>query len=269
VRVVVFGRAAPLAVLAKPSDLLHGLVYGAAASLVALAPIAVFAPVALWRAGGRPLALALAGAAHVAAVVAAGGDWMPYARLLAPVVPSLLYAFVLAAPEMSRLCAGLRVAAALALGVYELVVAAPGGRDVDAHMASLVERARPLLGGANRVASLDVGWPTAATEAAIIDLAGLTDPEIASLPGGHTSKRVDATLLLERDPDVVLLYALRDGDDLVYPRVVEARLADSELLRRKYDQRAFLPYGTGGAGYVVLGKKDVTRQQDAPERSSP
>jgi hypothetical protein len=258
VRLLVFGRAAPLAILAKPSDLSHGLPYAGAAALVSLAPIAVCAPLALLRARGRAMALAGAGFAHFGAIAVAGGDWMPYARLAAPVVPSLMYAFVAASPHMSRVCASIRVAAAVGLGVYLLRVAAPAGRHVEANVDGIVERARPLLAGASRVAALDVGWPTAATEATIIDLAGLTDPEIASLPGGHTSKRIDAPLLLERDPDVVLLYGRQGPQGVSYTRVVEARLAASELLMRKYETRAFLPYGEDGAGYVVLSKRAAT-----------
>jgi hypothetical protein len=251
IRVVAFGRAAPLSLLAKPSDLAHGFVYVVPAALVVLAPLVVFAPVALSRAGGRPAALALAGAGHLGAIVVAGGDWMPFARLAAPIAPSLLYAFVLASPRMSRLCASLRVAASLGLAIYLLCVAAPAGRHVERNYESLVGRARPLLESAERVAALDVGWPTAATEATIVDLAGLTDPEIAALPGGHTSKRIDAPLLLERDPDVVLFYVGRDGRK----PVVELRLEESELMARKYETRAFLPYGEDGAGYVVLSKR--------------
>src|SRR5262249_44027983 len=50
VRIVVFGRPAPLAVLAKPSDLSHGLTYAAAASLFVLTPLLTVAPLALRRA---------------------------------------------------------------------------------------------------------------------------------------------------------------------------------------------------------------------------
>jgi urease accessory protein UreF len=257
IRVVAFGRAAPLSLLAKPSDLAHGVSYAVVAGLVSLAPIVVFAPVALLRARGRSAALAVAGLAHLAAIAVAGGDWMPFARLAVPIVPSLLYAFVLASPRMSRVCAALRVTAALGLAVYVLrLPTASAGRHVESNVESLAQRARPLLATAHRVAALDIGWPTAATEATIVDLAGLTDPEIAALPGGHTSKRIDTALLLERDPDVVLLYARKRGEETTYTRVVEARLADSELLMRKYETRAFLPYGEDGAGYVVLSKRE-------------
>jgi hypothetical protein len=113
------------------------------------------------------------------------------------------------------------------------------------------------------VAALDIGWVSAATEADIIDLAGLTDPTIASLPGGHTSKRIDAAMLLDRDPDVLLLYAvvgdgqtrptdIRSWRSSIFPRVVEARLAASDLVGERFTPRDFLPLGKTGAGYFLL-----------------
>jgi hypothetical protein len=256
VRAVVFGRAAPLAVLAKPSDLTHGATYAAAAALVSLAPLAVCAPIALARSRDRSAAIALAGVLHFGAVSAAGGDWMPYARLVAPVVPSLLYAFVLASPQMSVLAARARSVVALALAAYVLVKAAPAGRHVSSHVETLIRAAQPELVGAARIAALDVGWPTAATDASIVDLAGLTDPEIAVLPGGHTSKRVDPAFLLARDPDMILLYfRVRDGER-VFWREVEARLEASPLIAKHYEARAILPsYGEDDAGYVVMKKR--------------
>ena len=53
VRLVVFGRPAPLAVLAKPSDLAHGAIYVGAATLVVLTPLLVLAPLALCEGEGR------------------------------------------------------------------------------------------------------------------------------------------------------------------------------------------------------------------------
>ncbi|HEY2514766.1 MAG TPA: hypothetical protein VGI39_28065 [Polyangiaceae bacterium] len=256
VRTLAFGHAAPLAVSAKPSDLTHGLVYAAAAALVSLAPIAACAPLALARTPDRATALAVAGAAHFATLIAVGGDWMPYARLAAPIAPSLLYAFVVASKRMSRPLAALRVAVAGALGVYVLVRAAPAGRHVGAHAAALIEAARPALAGAHRIASIDVGWPTAASDADLVDLGGLTDPEFAALPGGNTSKHVDPAVLLARGPDVILLYWRNVAGERRFRDSLEARLAASELISRHYEARAPLPsYGEDDAGYVVLVKR--------------
>ncbi len=255
-RAAVFGRPAPLAVLAKPSDLAHGIPYAAAAALVSLAPVVLLAPLAIARTRGRAAAIALAGAAHFAVIAAVGGDWMPYARLAAPIIPGLLYAFVLASPQMSRLAAAGRFALSCSVAAYVLVRAAPAGRHVRSHVEALVRAAEPALRGARRIAALDVGWPTAASEASIVDLAGLTDPDIAALPGGHTSKRVDPAMLLARDPDAILLYWHAESGERVYWRAVEARLADSELIARHYEARASLPsYGEDDAGYVVLWKR--------------
>src|SRR6185369_9655660 len=94
IRLAVFGRVAPLAVLAKPSDFSHGLVYAGAASIVVLTPLLAFAPIALGRASAWSKTLAVAAAAHVLVVIAVGGDLMPYARLLVPIAPSLALVWV-------------------------------------------------------------------------------------------------------------------------------------------------------------------------------
>jgi hypothetical protein len=61
----------------------------------------------------------------------------------------------------------------------------------------------------------------------IVDLAGLTDPEIAALHGGHTSKRVDVSMLEERKVDTIVLLDSA-------PRTVELRLGYDPLFSRDY-----------------------------------
>ena len=257
-RVLVFGRPAPLAVMAKPSDIEHGAAYAIVAVVVTLAPIAACAPIALRRARGPAVAIALAGVAHVGALVAVGGDWMPHARLMAPIAPSLVFAFVLAAPHARAWSNALRGAIAIvaSLALFHIV---PSGRNVGSDRASLVAAARPELANASRVAALDVGWVSAATEAPLVDLAGVTDPTIAALGGGHTSKRVDPVMLLDTGADALLLYSpvaidLASWTTARYPRVVEARLARSELIAERFTARAWLPLGATGAGYVLLSR---------------
>lgn len=234
VRLAAFGRPAPLALMAKPSDLRHGLVYAAAAAVVVLTPVLAFAPFALRRASGIARTLAIGAVAHVLAVIAVGGDWMPYARLFVPIVPSLAIVFV----ELARIARPWssisRAVSALVVGVA-MLRAAPAGRQVHEARKELVTRARPELAGARVVAALDIGWIGAATEARIVDLAGLTDPTIAVLPGGHTSKRVDAAMLLDRDVDTVIIY----GE----PRIVEQRLLHSALFRERFERQATLVFG--------------------------
>jgi hypothetical protein len=259
VRVAVFGHAAPLALLAKPSDLAHGLRYAGAAALATLAPVLAVSPEAFLRAPRPARALFAAGALHLVVLAVVGGDWMPYARLAAPVAPSLLLAFVLAAPHAHLWATSARAALALALGAYLMVRASPAGRHVMRDRAALIEAARPLLSGASSIATLDVGWPSAAAEVTILDLAGLTDPVIAALPGGHTSKRVDPAFLLDRAPDVLLFRtvagldatSLDDWRAATYAYVVEARLVDSDLIADRFEAVAFLRLGERG-GYVVL-----------------
>jgi hypothetical protein len=258
IRAVAWGRPAPLALMAKPSDLDHGLLYAGAACVVTLTPVLVVAPRALARTP-RALVVTLAAVAHVAAVVVVGGDWMPLARLMAPVAPSLAYAGALASERARPIATAVRAALAVGLGVVLLARGGSDARHVGADRAALVAEARPWLAGARRVAALDIGWLSAATEADIVDLAGLTDPEIAALPGGHTSKRVDARFLLERDPDALLLYlpyGLPDGlaswPKAQPGRVVEARLMNDDAIPRHFTPAAWLPLRAGGAGYILL-----------------
>ena len=93
-----------------------------------------------------------------------------------------------------------------------------------------------------------------------MDLAGLTDPEIAALPGGHTSKRVDARFLLAREPDVLVVYApfgpppggLDAWQDTTPSRVVEARLMSDDVIARHFGAPSWLALGSSGAGYILL-----------------
>jgi hypothetical protein len=259
VRVIAWGRPGPLALMAKPSDIDHGLAYVGAACVVTLMPLLVLAPIALRR---TPVALAIVVAAivHMAAIVAVGGDWMPYARLTVPVAPTLAWAAVLLAARAHPIGTGVRAAAAIALGASFIARGGTAGRRVGADRSELVREAIPVFADARRVAALDIGWVGAATSADVVDLAGVTDPEIAALPGGHTSKRVDSMFLLSRDPDLLVLYApvglpksdLTSWRDAVFSRVVEARLAEDDVVARHFTPAAWLPLGDRGAGYVVL-----------------
>jgi len=260
-RMILWGHPAPLAVMAKPGDPGQGVAYAAAACVVTLVPVLVLAPVALAR---TPVALAVVAAAivHVGAIILVGGDWMPFARLMVPVAPSLAWAAILASGRAHPVAMASRTVAAIAIGVILLLRSAgvvEDGRRTMAERAALISSARPLLSGATRVAGLDVGWIGAATDADVVDLAGLTDPEIAALPGGHTSKRVSAVFLLSRAPDALLLYAPRGLPGGLpswavaeYSRAVEARLARDLTIAEHFEPTGWLPLGGRGAGYVLL-----------------
>jgi hypothetical protein len=259
IRTLVWGRPAPLALLAKPSDLDHGLRYAGAACVVTLTPLLVLAPAAVARTP-RALVLVLAAFAQVAALVLVGGDWMPYARLMVPVAPSLAYAAVLTGAQAHRAAMAARSVVALALGLTLVARGGTSGRTNGADRASLIARARPWLAPSGRVAALDVGWVSAATEADIVDLAGVTDPEIAVLPGTHTAKHVDARFLMAREPDALLIYAPRGlapgglaaWRDAQPAYAVEAHLMAEDVIARRFTPAAWLPLGVAGGGYVLL-----------------
>ncbi len=254
-----FGSFAPLAVWAKPSDLSHGLFYAAGALVGTGVPLLLLAPTALRRADGRTRVLTLAVAAHFAALLLVGGDWMALYRLVVPVLPTA----ILAAAALSSYASPRAVVArAVVAALGALVVAgrpAWSGRDVLPHRLELIERGREALQGARSVACLDVGWIGAATDASILDLAGITDPMVARLPGGHTSKRVPQGLLENRGVDtVVLLLAPRSPlaarwQDSVFARAVEQRLAAMPVLDT-FRVRSVLPLGGTMQRYVVLAR---------------
>lgn len=261
-RLLAFGHAVPLAVAAKPSDAEHGLAYVGAAVVVSVGPIAACAPLAVLRGlrEGRSIGpcVVVAALVHLVVVVIVGGDWMPYARLVAPIVPGLLVAAC--ELESPRVVGALRVTVAAVVGAFFLVTAGSKGRDVMHDREALVARARDTLAPAKTIAALDIGWVSAASSAKLVDLAGLTDPEIAALRGGHTSKVIAPRILLDREVDVLLVYTTRNGAKLAAgepvplegARAVEVRLLQSEVVQNRYRPTTFLPLGTQGAGYLVV-----------------
>jgi hypothetical protein len=137
-----------------------------------------------------------------------------------------------------------------ALSIHLASAVGPVARRVGADRARLIELARTPLAGARSIAALDIGWLGAATTAGIVDLAGITDPRVAMLPGGHTSKRIDDALLRARNVDTLVLLEAR-SPEAGYAREVERRVA---LLPSVADLRpvARLPLGGGTQHYVVL-----------------
>jgi len=205
VRALVFGSVAPLAVLAKPSDLSHGSFYVAAALIWTGVPVLVVAPWTLRRLPKRHLVPLVAFVAHGVAVVLAGGDWMSMFRLVAPVLPALLLTAAAVAEQGPIRATVARLVLGFAVSVVLLTDLGPGARTVSHNRRALIHSAAKELVGAERVAAVDVGWVGAATTAAVIDLSGITDPTVAVLPGGHTSKRIDDDFLRRRRVDHVML----------------------------------------------------------------
>ncbi len=230
VRVALFGRPTPLAVLAKPSDPALGLKYAIACFLLA-GPLAIVAPFAVRRAERFVLILSGAILVHFAAIAVAGGDWMPLSRLVVPVLPAcVLVAAHLAAIADVRVTA-VRLVLALAGQIFVMVKIGPSAAHVGQDRRELIRELAPVLRDAQVVGALDAGWIGAATEAQIVDFAGLTDPVIAVLPGGHTTKRIDASILDKRGIDTLVLLRARNETtatpwtETLFDRGVEQRVA--------------------------------------------
>ena len=273
IRLAVFGRAAPLSILAKPADFAHGWRYALACALLT-GPVAVIA----WRklepwCRGLQLSLVV----HFAAIAVAGGDWMPLSRLVVPVLPTLVLvaAQLLDRPAPSLLVGRLeqalgrrpsawparastgvalvRLALALAGEVFVWVKVGSASARVGLDRTEVIDELRAPLAQAKVVAALDIGWVGAATEADIVDLAGITDPAVAVLPGGHTSKWVTPELLTTRGVDTLVLL-LAPAETLATPwtdsgfaRMVELRVADMPAMAREFEPVAVshnprLPY---------------------------
>ncbi len=105
----------------------------------------------------------------------------------------------------------LRSVLAVAASLFVLVDTGLPARHVLGHRLALIEQASPALLGARSVAALDAGWVGVAAPQTIVDLAGVTDPVIAALPGGHTSKRIPDQLLVGRGTDAWVLLLAPDA----------------------------------------------------------
>jgi hypothetical protein len=262
VRHVVFGRVVPLSVLAKPSDLAHGSRYALACFLLT-GPIAVLAPFAWRRLDGWGRGLCAAVFVHYGAIAVAGGDWMPLSRLAVPVLPTVLLAAAHLAEVAARAATAARLALALTGEIFQLATVGPATiAGVGSVRRALIEEVQPALAGARVVAALDIGWVGAATDATVVDLAGLTDPDIAVLPGGHTSKAVPARLLDARQVDTVVLQIL-EGKPLAEPwtetyfaHMVSLRVAETPGIGDEFAVAAetHLPH----LHYVVLRRNAST-----------
>jgi hypothetical protein len=234
-----YGSVTPLAVLAKPSDLSHGLVYAAFGLVQTGVPLLLLGrrAFALLPAPLGAHCIALLG--HVGAVVVAGGDWMALYRLFVPVLPvAWVCGSVLMAAQSPRVRAS-KLALCLAASTWLLLDKGASARGVFEARSQLVQGAEVMLEGSGVVGTLDVGWVGAVGAFEVADFAGLTDPHLALLPGGHTSKRLPKDLLWRRRIDTLVL--------LTRPREDLERIATegwrSAAFARQVEQRVTLLEG--------------------------
>lgn len=251
-----FGSFAPLSVVAKAPELAHGLYYAVDALLGTGVALFLLAPRALAASDNRTRALSVAVGAHFAAIAAAGGDWMALYRLVVPVLPTAILAAARLVPHMTVPWLAGRALLFAVRPLWLAVAVAWPARHVLAHRLELIERSRPALREGRSVACLDVGWVGAATRATLLDLAGITDPIVARLPGGHTSKRVSNGLFENRAVDTVVLLLAPGAapaprwQDSAFARAVEERVARLPALE-EFRIRAVLPLGGTTQSYLV------------------
>ncbi len=192
---------------------------------------------------------------HLVALVFAGGDWMPGLRLSAPLFPWLAWQI---APRLTK---AWHLAALLGCAIFPLMLLAQQGADLRAvseRRLALIEAARPALVGAEVIAGVDIGWLGVATDAQIVDLAGVTDPKVAALPGGHTSKAVYSGLFSGRNVDAWVVRtsdaSYQAGDPV--ESIQASYWVDGRLLNRSENLGmklcAFIPLQGTAGGYVIL-----------------
>ena len=260
VRYAWFGVAAPLALSAKPPDLWPGLKYALAAALGTSPVLLLLAPLALRRAAPSVVRLALALLAHFAAMALAGGDWMPLFRLAVPVLPAALLAGSEIARSSSLPWHGVRAGIAVALSTAVMSFVAWPARDVLANRLEFIALLRVALREARVTAAVDAGLVGASTKGAVFDLAGVTDPTIARLPGGHTSKRIPEGLVESRRVDHAVLQLVPGTRPLLpwhassFARSADARLASMPILVEHFEPVADLPLGRTPYRYLVVAR---------------
>lgn len=263
-RLSMFGTLVPLSLSAKPADLGAGLWYVAHEALFTLgAASAVPAVVAarFSRSLRTPAAFVVV---YVLSVLLAGGDWMPGARLLTPIVPAFAWLVGVGVSDLARLRhvgarGGIAIAVlSCAIPALVLIVQLPLVRESGSTRETVGRELATYLGErATRVALVDVGFLPYVGGFAVVDLAGVTDPTIGLLPGPHGAKDVPFTWLSSRGVDAIVLHSVTEPqvEDGVLRSLagfpVERRLAADEGLRRSFAVDRIVRY-SDAYFYVVL-----------------
>ncbi len=206
-RWLVFGQFQPLSLLAKQPDFTLGYRYAVACFLLT-------GPIALLAFRGLPTwvrALQLSVLVHLAAMAMAGGDWMPLSRLMVIALPGCMLAAAHIFASGGPVWAGLRLTVSAAGLLFVAWRVGPRAAKVGTTRLALVDAAREKLRGRCAVGTVDAGWVGAATASRIVDFAGVTDPAVAAMSGGHTSKQVPRGLLDARAVDTVILLLAKDA----------------------------------------------------------
>lgn len=262
VRVLIFGQAAPLSAIAKPTDLQQGLFYAAHAFVWTGFPVLLFTR-QLQGLSPELRAIAVAGVSHFGFVGLVGGDWMALYRLVVPVLPGLVLVAAALLDKARAWSVSIRLVFACALNTVLLVQLGPSSRRIAEQRAFLSEQAEPFLNFGGTVGTLDVGWVGAATQGTVFDFAGVTDPAVARLCCGHHAKKIDHHLLEVRGVDTLVLL-LAPGKNMQTPwwQSEFARFSENYVARQLKEDVwlpvAELPLKYTDQKYVIL-RRSVTR----------
>jgi hypothetical protein len=230
---------------------------------------------------------ALAGASGTY-VLLIGGDWMPYFRFLAPFEP---FAFVLACfavrtiaghliPALSRLqwqpWARRAVTAACAV-VFVTALGAFRVQRLHEAQAFLVDNERLfwdstagevadwLLADAppGRIAVWDIGYIGYATDYPLLDLFGLVEPTISTLPGGYLRRTRPAYLdrIFAKNPDYFVLVGAKGSCDVMTS--AEFRLHRDPRFQSGYRLATMIPHRRRGYWCIFSRKANPASQQTA------
>lgn len=267
-RALAFGSPLPMALAAKPGSLADGGRYVLSAAAFALGGLALV-PAALGaQRSGRVRWVLGALAAHAAAVLVAGGDWMPGYRLFAPILPLQAWIVGVGVAELVReRRAGSRVALAalllsVALPTLDLVAQLGPVRDAGAAREREGRALAAFLDAhATRVALVDVGFLAWVGHFEPVDLAGITDPEIARISRGHVDAPVTGAMLLDRGVDAIVLSSRSepaldaDGNlTALAGHPTERRLAVDPAVRASFRVAHRLRYSSSTWYVVLLGR---------------
>ncbi|RYZ01467.1 MAG: hypothetical protein EOO73_35450 [Myxococcales bacterium] len=260
-----FGALLPNTAVAKAPVLGQGLSYVGEqlidASLLLVLTGVLLAPRA--RALPKHGWCLLAAALLSVIAIAEGGDWMSGNRLLLPALVSaapaldvLPLALTEARPRTRAVLVLCLLPALLLLGygsTFDARMFASSSASVASYEALRDDLARELVkSGARSVGTLDIGRLAYAEPALrLFDLGGLTDAEVARLPGDYRSKQLPESLLRDRAPDAFLFAARRlapsaggpPSIDYHYP--VEEGVAGSAWFREHYRLHAVVRAGEG------------------------
>lgn len=247
-RIVMFGSALPLSAQAKPADFANGLLYALTGLSVAFGVLLLPALYAARR--NRMHAwLASIAVVHTLAVILAGGDWMPGARLFMPIAPLVLYLAALGITTFAarrkrnwQLAYGLLFALGLTPQMLLGVLALEESQEVAASRADAGHRLRSYLRThAHSVALIDIGFLAYESNFDVLDLAGVTDPSIGTREGAHCSKPVTVDALRERHVDVLVLHSSVAPriDEEMRVRHIAAHPTEMRLLRDPQTSRMF------------------------------